>query len=136
MGVSLKKDEFGSRMKLYEGMEAQRTLMPLLPVCARIDGKAFHSFCRGLERPYDKRLSKLMEGTALFLLEKTNALVAYTQSDEINLVWYSNDIKSQIFMNGRVAKMISILAGWASAYFCRHLPEVIPEKAHKLETFD
>lgn len=31
-------DDLGDRMKMYEGMEAGRRLMPLLPVLARIDG--------------------------------------------------------------------------------------------------
>lgn len=128
--------EFGDRMKLYEGMETSRHLMPLLPICARIDGKTFHTFCRGLPRPYDERLSRLMVATSRFLLEETGALVAYTQSDEINLVWYSDTLKSQVFLNGKVTKMVSILAGWASAYFTRHLPEFIPERANTIPCFD
>lgn len=30
------KDDLGDRMKLYEGMEAGRRLMPLLPAMARL----------------------------------------------------------------------------------------------------
>ena len=32
-------DDFGDRMKLYEGIEAQRTFIPGLPICVRIDGR-------------------------------------------------------------------------------------------------
>ena len=64
----MKDDEFGNRMKLYEGFESERRLCPLLPVIARMDGIAFHSFTQGLERPYDKRLSMLMiEAPVTFL---------------------------------------------------------------------
>lgn len=130
------KDDFGDRMKLYEGIEAGRKLMPLLPIVARIDGKTFSTFCKGLERPYDERLSQLMQATTVFLMEKTGALVGYTQSDEISLLWYADDYKSQTFLNGRVTKLVSVLAGWASAYFTRHLPSYIPEKGHVVPCFD
>jgi hypothetical protein len=45
--------------------------MPLLPVCARIDGKAFHSWTRGMERPFDERLHNLFVATTTFLVEET-----------------------------------------------------------------
>lgn len=44
-------DALGDRMKMYEGAEAGRRLMPLLSLLARIDGRAFNSFTRGMERP-------------------------------------------------------------------------------------
>jgi tRNA(His) guanylyltransferase len=40
-------ESLGDRMKLYESAEAGRRLMPLLPVIARLDGRAFHNFVRG-----------------------------------------------------------------------------------------
>lgn len=110
-------DAFGSRMKMFEGMEADRRLMGLLPAFARLDGKCFHNFTKNMERPYDKRLSDLMCATARYLAEETNACMAYTQSDEITLAWYSDDIKSQIYFDGRISKMISVLAAQCSCYF-------------------
>jgi tRNA(His) 5'-end guanylyltransferase len=75
------KDAFGSRMKLYESFETERRLMPLLPIISRMDGKCFHSFCRGLKRPYDKRLSDLMVAVMKHMVGETNAVAGYTQSD-------------------------------------------------------
>lgn len=49
-------DALGDRMKLYEGAEAQRRLIPLLPAIIRLDGKGFHNWTRCLKRPYDERL--------------------------------------------------------------------------------
>src|SRR5215471_4222370 len=80
-------DGLAERMKRYEATEAGRRLMPLLPALARLDGRAFHNFVRGLARPYDKRLSDLMIDTATFLVRETNAVAGYTQSDEITLAW-------------------------------------------------
>ena len=77
------RDSMGldDRMKFYEQLEAGRRLLPLVPACARIDGRNFHGFCRGLNRPYDERLSRLMAETCLHLVRETGARVGYTQSD-------------------------------------------------------
>ena len=97
-------------MKAYEAREDRRFL-PMLPVMARLDGKAFHNFCRDLEQPYDPRLSGWMQMTSHHLVSETGALAGYTQSDEISLLFYSDDPKSQIYFDGRVQKMASVTRG-------------------------
>jgi tRNA(His) guanylyltransferase len=130
-------ESLGDRMKLYESAEAGRRLMPLLPVIARLDGRAFHNFVRGLNRPFDERLSRLMIETARFLVREAVAVVGYTQSDEITLAWVPTEYDSQIFFDGRVQKMTSTLAALASSYFNRRLPEFLPpEYADRLPVFD
>lgn len=111
------KDDLGDRMKMYEGTESDRRLMPLLPVLARIDGRSFSSFTAGMERPYDVRLSDLMMATTCSLTKETGAIAGYTQSDEISLLYYSDNIKSQIFFDGRTQKLCSNLASLATGYF-------------------
>jgi len=112
-------------------------LTPNLPVCARIDGKAFHSWTRGLNRPYDERIQELFNQTTLFLVEETKACIGYTQSDEISLIFYNyGKPESQIFFNGRVCKMTSVLASMATAKFNSLVPELLPEKSSKLAFFD
>jgi tRNA(His) 5'-end guanylyltransferase len=128
--------EFGDRMKLYEQQEAGRRLLPLLPVCARIDGKGFRIFTRGLERPYDSRMSELMSHTMTYLTQETQACIGYTQSDEISLVWYSADVKNQIFFDRRVQKMVSVLASMTTAFFNANVPNFLPEKKERLAMFD
>lgn len=110
-------DALGDRMKEYEMQEAGRKFLPLLPVIARLDGRSFSSFTRGLNRPYDERFSRLMIYLARFLVEETNACCGYTQSDEITLAYYSPDRRSQIFFDGRIQKMVSVLPAMASADF-------------------
>lgn len=129
-------NSLGDRMKLYEGMETQRKSMPYLPLCARLDGKAFHSFCHSLQKPYDTRLSSLMVDTTKFLVESTGALVGYTQSDEISLLYYTENHRSQLWYDGKFQKICSVLSGYASSFFNKKLPEVLPEKADALPVFD
>lgn len=111
------KDEIGDRMKELEGQESDRRFMPLVPICCRLDGKCFSRFTKGLNRPFDKNFANLMIDTTRYLVEETNACVGYTQSDEISLIYYSEDPKSQVFFDGRIQKMCSVLAAMASVKF-------------------
>jgi tRNA(His) guanylyltransferase len=129
-------DALGDRMKMYEQMEADRRLLPLLPIMARLDGKSFHTFTQGLARPFDRRMSDLMVETTKQLVTETSARIGYTQSDEISLIFYSSDVDSQVFFDGRVAKMTSVLAALCTAVFNRLLPHYLPEKSEALPLFD
>lgn len=129
------KDDLGDRMKMYETQSESR-LLPMLPTFARVDGRAFHTFTRGMKRPYDSRMSEAMRGTALFLARETGATLAYTQSDEITVMWYSPDYKSQIWFDGRHSKMVSQIAALATLEFYRECLRIMPERAHMLPTFD
>jgi tRNA(His) guanylyltransferase len=123
-------------MKMYETVESDRRFMPLLPVCARLDGKGFSRFTQDLKRPYDTHMVDLMCNTTAYLVEETDAHIGYTQSDEISLVWYSDDYRRQIFFDARVQKMVSVLASVTTAYFNALIPEYLPEKAGVLALFD
>ncbi|MEJ7138782.1 tRNA(His) guanylyltransferase Thg1 family protein [Amphibiibacter pelophylacis] len=130
------KHDFGERMKRYESAEADRRLMPLLPVLARIDGRAFQRFTRGMARPFDPGFSACMVDTTAALVRHTGACMGYTQSDEITLAWHSRTPHSQIWFDGRVAKMTSQLAAQATLMFYRLVLERLPQYAHRLPTFD
>ncbi len=130
-------DGLGDRMKRYEAAEAGRRLMPLLPVLARLDGRGFHSFVRGLDRPFDARLSHLMIDTATALVRETNATIGYTQSDEITLAWVADGPDSQTLFDGRTQKLTSVLAALGTAHFHRRLPAFLPpEYAARVPVFD
>lgn len=129
-------DDLGDRMKFFEGMVASNKLMPLLPVLIRLDGVCFHSFTKGLKRPYDERLSRMMIDTTKFLVSETNARLGYTQSDEITLLLYSEDYKSQIYYDAKISKIMSILAAKTSVFFNNLCAKALPEKAEKYPVFD
>ena len=128
--------DFDERMRVYEEVETKRRCMPLLPVCARLDGRSFHSLTRGLERPYDASFRTLMLDTLKYLVQETKASMGYTQSDEISLVWCSEKSKSQIFFDGKIQKMVSTLSAMCSVYFINALGHFFPERVSLLPTFD
>ncbi len=110
------KTSLGDRMKMYERKREER-FIPLIPIVARLDGRAFHSFCRGMDRPFDVAMSNCMLQAAKYVFEATGANIAYTQSDEISLLFYSDNVKSQVFFDGRVQKMVSNLTAEVMSEF-------------------
>ena len=129
-------DALGDRMKLYESAMAQERFMPLVPIVARIDGRGFSKFTRGMERPFDATMSKAMIHTTKELVRHTNATVGYTQSDEITLIWFSPSFKSKTWFDGRVQKMVSLLGSHATLYFNQYILEHMPKYAKRNPTFD
>lgn len=127
-----RRDARGDACKALEGATEQR-LMQGLPTIARLDGRAFHTFTRGLPRP-DQRMNGCMWKTVQDLLEDQHADFAYHQSDEITLVWRgSRDLP----FGGRVLKAVSVLAGLASASFGRAVERMYgPDMADRLPHFD
>ena len=109
-----KKDSLGDRMKRYEALTTSIMLMENLPVYARIDGRAFHTFCRGLDKPFDLEFVDIMQYTCKQLVSKTNAILGYVQSDEISLAWLD---PNKAPFDGRLFKLQSVLAAMATSIF-------------------
>lgn len=134
--ISKTKDAFGDRMKMYEKAYAGERIMPLLPICARLDGKGFSKFTKGMERPHDARFRKVMKYVTTKLVEETSALVGYTQSDEISLVFYSDSLEKQLFFDRKIQKMTSVLTAIATFSFQEGLRQFMPEYYGKKAFFD
>lgn len=116
--MSNKKDSLGDRMKGYENI-TRTYLTRRIPVIIRLDGKAFHSFTRGLKKPFDDILVKSMQDTMKYLCENIQGCVlGYTQSDEITLVlvdYQSRDTSA--WFDNNIQKMASISASMATISF-------------------
>lgn len=108
-------------MKDYERRETDRRFLPFVPVVARMDGRGFSKFTRGLPRPFDADFSQAMIETTKRLVEGTGARIGYTQSDEITLVWLVEDIAEQMMFDAKTQKLCSVLAGMTSACFITEL---------------
>lgn len=129
-------DNLGDRMKAYEGVESERRLDPRLPIMIRLDGRSFHTFTRGMERPFFLPMSQAMIETARYLVKETHACFAYTQSDEISLGYWNEGPQSQIMFDGRVQKLTSVIAAMATAKFNQETALRMPQKSHLLPVFD
>ena len=127
----------GSRMKEYEAPSISRKAFKGQPLVVRLDGKSFHTWTKGLKRPYDERLSTIMRRVTEALVERFQPIIGYTQSDEITLVWYHapHDTAEYPF-DGRFQKLESLTAAFASVMFNFHVAELLPEKKAFLAMFD
>ena len=113
-----RKDALGDRMKRYE--ETTRFTLPRRTyTILRVDGRAFHSFTRGLEKPYDKNFMQLMDVAAIALCEQiSGSQFAYVQSDEISVLavdFAATDTQS--WFDGNIQKWASIGASIATMAF-------------------
>lgn len=113
------RDDLGNRMKEYYENIPKTKLMRRCPVILRIDGKAFHTFVRGFQKPFDEVLIKTMQETMKYLCENIQGCVlGYTQSDEITLVLVDyKKFTSQAWFDYEVQKMCSIAASMATMAF-------------------
>jgi tRNA(His) guanylyltransferase len=113
------KDSLGDRMKgNYE--DRYRFLLPRRTnILIRIDGKAFHSYTKGLKRPMDEGLLEDMNLTTKYLCENIQgAKFGYVQSDEISiLITDYDDLQTSAWFDNNLQKMCSIAASLATARF-------------------
>jgi tRNA(His) 5'-end guanylyltransferase len=85
----------------------------------RVDGKGFSKYTKDLVKPFDYWFTECMRETALYLAKNVDgALFAYTQSDEISVVF--SDLageNTEWWFGGQVQKIVSIVAAMATAKF-------------------
>lgn len=114
----MSKDNLGDRMKGYENIE-RRYLTRRMPTLIRVDGKAFHTFTRGFQKPFDMVLMQTMWDTAKYLCESVmGCKIAYVQSDEITLLLTDYDnLNTQAWFDKNIQKMCSISASMATMAF-------------------
>lgn len=114
-----KSDSLGDRMKSNFEVRTRTFLPRRTNTIIRLDGRAFHSYTRGLQRPYDLDFMSDMDETAKFLCENIQGCkLAYVQSDEISLLLTDfEDITTEAWFDGNVQKMVSISAAMAAAKF-------------------
>ncbi len=118
------KHTLGERMKRYEAA-AHAVLTPRMPVVIRVDGRAFHTFTKDMQKPFDPRLMEAMQRTMVHTANTMQGCkFAYTQSDEISFLLTDDDtIDTQGWFGYEVNKMVSAAAATASVALARCYPE-------------
>lgn len=100
-------------MKLYEN--SNNLVLPKnVPLILRVDGRAFHTLTKKLDKPFDIRMMNMMNQVAQDLCKEImNARIAFIQSDEISILIY-NHILSDVWFGNKLQKMTSISASVAT----------------------
>lgn len=124
----------GDRLKMYE-KEYENTIDSNKHIIVRIDGHKFSKYSKGFKKPFDTLLADSMIATTQKLVEEFQCSCGYTQSDEITLAFPSYkeeyDEKRQNtythIHNGRIQKMVSLIAAFTTMTFNKILSEKIRE---------
>lgn len=129
-------DSLGNRQKGYEAVYKQK-LVPKMPIVMRIDGKAFHTFTKGMKKPFDDLLIDSMQKTMLALCKDTpTCKLGYTQSDEITIVCVCDDMKkTEGLYDYKVQKILSIIASKATRYFNQFFFENVDKLQKDINAF-
>lgn len=109
----------GERMKVYYEQAYKQYLPWRMPVIIRIDGRSFHTFTHGMDKPFDRRFITSMMWLGLHLCgEISTCVFAYGQSDEISFLLHNyRKIESQAWFGNEIQKIVSITSGLASSWF-------------------
>lgn len=118
-------DALGTRMKEFYENVPKIKLVRRMPVAIRLDGKSFHTFTRGFNKPFDEVLIKTMKETMKYLCENIQGCVlGYTQSDEITLILIDyQKLTTSAWFDYEVQKMCSIAASMATMAFNKFFKE-------------
>lgn len=115
----MSKDNLGDRMKSsYE--DAYRIHLPKrMPLIVRYDGKSFHSYTKGCEKPIDQNLIDCMNETAIYVCKNVQGCkMGYVQSDEVSLLITNyDDLDTQSYFDNNLQKIVSTIAALSSSYF-------------------
>lgn len=119
-------DALGDRMKEYERRN-QYFLQRRTPVIIRVDGKAFHTFTRGFQKPFDEVLGNAMVRTMEYLCQNISGVVfGFVQSDEITLVLQDyRKLNTDAWFGYRTDKLCSIAASMATMAFNKFFAEEV-----------
>lgn len=115
------KDALGDRMKEFYEDRTRIKLPRRTYTIIRIDGKAFHTYTKGLQRPFDEGLIEDMNNTTAYLCKNIQgAKFGYVQSDEISIVLTDfDDLGTHAWFDNNLQKMVSVAASMATAEFNR-----------------
>lgn len=134
MAAKPRRDALGDRMKRYEAT-TRFTLPRRTYTLLRVDGRAFHTWTRGLDRPYDTEFMSYMDMAAIGLCNAIpGAQFAYVQSDEISILAVDFlDINTEPWFDGVVQKWVSVGAALATMEFNMYVAALYFGRMHEME---
>ena len=130
------KSDINERMKTFYEFIPKTKLMRRCPVIIRIDGRAFHTFTKGFNRPFDDILSQSMKETTKYLCENIQgAVLGYTQSDEISILLTDyTTLETDAWFDYEVQKLCSISASMATMAFNKAFAHEVAAQSKRIYT--
>lgn len=108
----------GDRIKRYEAVYSPK-LVPRSCAVVRVDGRSFHTFTRGCDRPFDQNIiAAMLHATKRTADDMQGFKLAYTQSDEATFLLTDFDTyETQGWFGYEFNKVVSVSASLFTAHF-------------------
>lgn len=125
----------------YKEIEAKcaldkRPFAPEESFVIRVDGRAFHTFAAGMEKPFSPVLDACRNAAAEAVLKSMKPTFVYHQSDELSFVWDAvKEPASEHIFSGRNDKILTLVSSLTSVAFLRKYIELTGDWT-KLPHFD
>lgn len=114
-------DSFEQQMRSYEYFHTLR-LLPGTWTVIRVDGRSFSRLTETrFEKPFDITFRNMMIEAARLLMEELNAIYAYTESDEISVLF----LPTWNLFDRKLEKLVSVSASMVSAAFTHAAGEIV-----------
>ena len=129
--------DIGTRMKTFYEEASKTKLTKRTPVAIRIDGKAFHTFTKGFNKPFDHTLMSTMQATMKYLCENIQGCIfGYTQTDEITLILVDyQKLNSSAWFDYEVQKLCSVSASMATMAFNLYFRDIVTNNFERDKDF-
>lgn len=130
-------NNLGNRIKTNYEHRARKMLTRRMPVIIRLDGKAFHTYTKGMAKPFCKPLMDIMDISAVNVMREIQGCkAAYVQSDEVSLLLTDYDkLETEPWFGYNQSKMESVAASMMTAFF-NNLAETAFDFSPPLAFFD
>lgn len=114
-------DSLGDRIKRYEKVY-QYELTPKSCLFIRVDGRAFHTLTKDLDKPFSSELvGSMVYATTETARDMQGFKLAYTQSDEATFMLTDFDtFQTQGWFDYNLNKVVSMSASLFTAHFNNH----------------
>ncbi len=121
----------GDRIKRYE-KTFNYVALRRMPLMIRVDGRAFHTFTHGLQKPFDSSFTVAMVSAAVDLAREMQGFkAAYVQSDEVTFCLTDYDTnETEGWFDYDLSKVVSLSAAIMTVSFNTHF------KTDKRPVFD
>src|SRR5690348_14094376 len=113
------RDDLGDRMKNSYENRTRYSLPRRTYTIIRIDGKAFHTYTKNLQKPFDAGLYEDIDKAIIEIMPQIQgADFAYTQSDEISILLTDfATTQTNAWFDGNIQKIVSVASSIMTAEF-------------------
>lgn len=97
-------------------------------IVIRVDGRGFSKLTKKIKKPFDLHFAEAIKETGTYLLnEVPNAILAYSQSDEISVIIKGDNTGSQQWFSNNIQKITSLTSSMATLAFNRFFQKQYPD---------